>query len=60
MNFDNAGVKNLVAYPCDYSTNTRLSLSINTFVPNYDSINAVGTALKEYLGIFQLWIKKIV
>jgi uncharacterized SAM-binding protein YcdF (DUF218 family) len=60
MNFNNAGIKDIVAYPCDYSTNTRLDLSINTFVPNYDSLNAVGISLKEYLGIFQLWIKKIV
>lgn len=58
INFNNSGVKGLEIYPCDYSTNKKLSINFNSFVPSSSSLNYSSIALHEYLGIIQLLIKK--
>jgi len=58
INFNNAGIKNLEIYPCDYSTNKKLSMDFNSFVPSSSSLGSSSLALHEYLGVLQLLIKK--
>ena len=58
INFNNAGIKNLEIYPCDYSTNKKLSMDFNSFVPSSSSLSSSSLALHEYLGVLQLLIKK--
>lgn len=58
INFNNSGIKNLVIYPCDYSTNKKLSMDFNSLVPSSTSLNYTSVALHEYLGIIQLLLKK--
>jgi len=58
INFNNARIKNFQIYPCDYSTNKKLSINFNSFVPSNSSLNYSSIALHEYLGIIQLLIKK--
>jgi len=58
INFNNSGIKNFQIYPTDYSTNKKLSVNFNSFVPSSSSFNYSTVALHEYLGIIQLLIKK--
>ena len=54
INFDNAGAKNLIPYPCDYITNKSVSISFNSFMPSAQAFYNAYTALHEYLGILRL------
>jgi len=58
INFNNAGIKNLQIYPCDFTTNKILSTGFDSFVPSGSSLSSSSVALHEYLGIIQLLIKK--
>ena len=58
INFNNAGIKNLQIYPCDFTTNKKLHMDFNSFVPSGASLGSSSVALHEYLGIMQLLIKK--
>lgn len=42
-------------YPCDYKTNIHKSITIEDFIPKSDAIDNLSIALKEYIGILQIY-----
>ncbi len=58
MEFHRAGL-NVAPYPTDYWTSQPISLYAGKFSPSGSAISSVGTACKEYLGMFVIWIKSV-